>query len=99
MESGKLRLSGNGLRAQAGWCGSLADSLAGNNPPSGVGSSSLASSAAVSVAHTRVTAAGVRCTFRLHATATKLSGAAVGYDGNDVGSAARLRALGPVAVA
>jgi hypothetical protein len=48
MEPGKLRLSGNGLRAQAGWCGSLADSLAGNNPPSGMGSSSLASWAATS---------------------------------------------------
>jgi hypothetical protein len=103
MESGRvnaeLQVSGNGLSVQAGWCESLADRLAGNSAPSGVGSSALASSAAVKAAHAQIIAAGVRCTFRLQATATKLAVASVGYDENEAGSAIRLRALGPVAVA
>jgi hypothetical protein len=94
----ELRVSDPGLRVQAGWCESLAGKLAGNSAPTGAGSSVLASSAAVNAAHAQIAAAGIRCTFRMHATATKLAVGSIGYGENEANSAAQLRALGQVAV-
>ena len=88
----ELQVSEDGLRAQAGWCESLAGRLAGNSAPSGAGASPLASSGAVNAAHAQIAAAGVRCSFRMQATATKLAEISFGSDlvgsGLDFGPAA-----------
>jgi hypothetical protein len=94
----ELQVSEDGLRAEAGWCQSLAGRLAGNSAPTRARSSALASSAAVNAAHVQIAAAGVRCTFRMQATATKLAVASNGYGDNEASSAAQLRALSPVTV-
>jgi len=92
-----LRVSGDGLRTQAGWCESLVARLAGNSAPTkGMGSSALASGAAVNAAHALVAAAGIRCTSRVQSMATDLSAASDGYAENELRSAAEFRALGPV---
>ena len=96
--SAELQVSDDGLRVQAGWCESLAGRLAGNSAPAGAGSSVLASSAAVNAAHVQIAEAGIRCTSRVRATATKLAVAATGYGENEAGSAAQLPALSPVTV-
>jgi hypothetical protein len=98
MDSAKLQVSEDGLGTQAGWCESLASRLAGNSASTGVGSSVLASSAAVNAAHAQIAAAATRCTFRMQATAIKLAIASTGYDANEASSAAQLRALGQVAM-
>ena len=102
MESGRatdeLQVSEDGLRAKACWCESLAGRLAGNSAPSGAGSSPLASSGAVDAAQAQIAAAGVRCTFRMQATAIKLGVAAIGYGDNETSSAAQMRALGRATV-
>lgn len=90
----ELQVSQDGLRAEAGRCESLAGRLAGNSAPTGAGSSVLASEAVVNAAHAQITAAGIRCTSRMHATATKLAVASVGYGDNEASSAAQMRALG-----
>jgi hypothetical protein len=89
-----VQVSQDGLRAQAGWCQSLAGHLAGNSAPSGVGSRVLASSAAVNAVHAQVAAAGIRCTLRVQATAAKLAVASAGYGDNEASAAAQFRALG-----
>ncbi|SON59202.1 hypothetical protein MSIMFI_00684 [Mycobacterium simulans] len=89
----ELWVSGEGLRAQAGWCESLAGTLAGNTPPAGLGSSWPGSAAAVNTAHAEIAAAGMRCTYRVQATATELAAAVGRYAENEADSAARLRAL------
>jgi hypothetical protein len=94
----EMKASEYGLRVQAGWCESLAGTLGGNSAPTGAGSSVLASSVAVSTAHARIAAAGVRCTFRMQTTATTLAVASVGYGNNEIGSAAEFRGLGGITV-
>jgi hypothetical protein len=94
----QLQVSGDGLRAEAGWCESLAGRLAGYSTPVGAGSSVLASAAAVNAAHAQIAAAAIRCTFRVQTTATKLAVGSIGYGENQASSAAQLRALGQVAV-
>ncbi len=98
MGSAELQVSEDGLREQGGWCESLAGKLAGNSAPTGAGSSLLASAAAVNAVHAQIAAAGVRCTFRMQATATKLAVASNRYGDNEAYSAAQFRALGPVTV-
>jgi hypothetical protein len=94
----ELQVNGDGLRAEAGWCASLAGRLAGSSAPAGAGSSPLASSAVVSAAHAGIAAAGTRCSFRIQATAARLALASVGYFENEASSAAQMRALGRVTV-
>ncbi len=96
--SAELQVSDDGLRAQAGWCESLAGRLAGSSAPTAAPSSALTSSAAVNAAHAQIAAAGARCVVRVQATAANLAVAASGYDGNEASSAARLGELDPVAV-
>ena len=60
MDSAEFQVSEDDLRAQAGWCESLAGSLARNSAPAGAGSSVLASSAAVNAARAQIAAAGSR---------------------------------------
>jgi hypothetical protein len=91
----ELRVSQDGLRAEAGWCDSSAGSLAGGSAPTAAGSSALASSAAVNAAHARIAAAGVRCSSRIQATATTLARVSAVYAENEVHSAAQFRALSP----
>ena len=86
----KLQVSDEGLRLEASSCESLAGELAGNRAPTGVGSSALASVAAINAARAEVAAANIRCTFRVQATAAKLSAAAAAYIENEVSSAAQL---------
>jgi hypothetical protein len=95
--TGELRVSDHGLGATAGWCESLAGGLAANHAPTDAGLSMLASSAAVSAAHARVAAAGIRCASRVRGTASKLTVASIGYGENEARSAAQFRALDPVA--
>jgi len=94
----ELQVSEDGLRVEAGWCKSLAASLAGNDAPTAAGSSVLASSAAVNAAHAGLAAASVRCAFRVQTTATKLVQASAGYGDNETSSAAQFRALRRVTV-
>jgi hypothetical protein len=89
----KLQVSDEGLRLEASSCESLAGELAGNRAPTGVGSLALASVAAINTARDEVAAANIRCTFRVQATAAKLSAAAVDYTENEVNSAGQLQAL------
>jgi hypothetical protein len=91
----ELQVSEHGLHAEAGSCESLADRLADNSAPAVVGSSALASSAAVNAAHAQVTAAGIRCAFRVQAAAGKLAVASAGYGENEVSAAAQFQALDP----
>ncbi|SOJ54750.1 hypothetical protein MSIMFB_02243 [Mycobacterium simulans] len=94
----ELRVSGDGLRIQAGWCESVASTLAGNRAPIGVGSTWLESAAAVNLSSTEISAAAIRCTVRVQATATKLAAAATSYAATEAGSAAQFRGLnGPKA--
>jgi hypothetical protein len=81
----ELQVSDTGLRAHAGWCETLASELAGNSPPAVTGPSWLATTDAVNASHAEVAAAGVRCTNRMQATATKLATAATGYAENELG--------------
>ena len=76
----------------------MAGRLAGTSAPTGAESSVLTSSAAVNAAHAQIAAAGVRCMFRVQATATRLAAASAGYGGNEASSAAEFRELGPVTV-
>lgn len=62
------------------------------------GSGLLAGSTAVNAAHAQLTAAAIRCTFRMQATATKLAVGSIGYAENQASSAAQLWALGQEAV-
>jgi hypothetical protein len=94
----ELRVSEDGLRAEAGRCDSLARSLAGASVPSAVGSSALASWAAVNAAHAQIAAAGIRCGARIQATATKLAVASAGFGENEARSAADFRLLGRTTV-
>jgi hypothetical protein len=94
----ELQVSESGLRMQAGWCESVAGRVAGNSAPSGTGSAVLASSAAVNAAHMQIAAAGVRCTSRVQATATKLAVGSAGYGENEGDSVAQLGTLDPATV-
>lgn len=94
----QLQVSDLGLRVEAGSCESLAVKLAGNNAPTGVGPSALASTAAIMAALGEVAAANIRCTFRMQATAAKLQVAANGYTESEGESVAQLRALETPAV-
>ena len=98
MESAELQVGVDELRAEAGWCESLASRLAGNGAPTGAGPSVLASAVAANAAHAQIAAAGVRCTLRVQATATKLAEAAEGYGANESSSVAPFRALVPETV-
>jgi hypothetical protein len=89
----ELHVSDDGLRLQAGCCESLARKVAGNRTPTGTGSSWLGSAAAVNAANADVATAGIRCTFRMQATATKLTAAAHGYTENEAESAAQFPAI------
>ncbi|MFZ0902353.1 MAG: hypothetical protein WAN71_00400 [Mycobacterium sp.] len=89
----RLQVSDEGLRLEASPCQSLAGKLAGNREPTSVGSSGLASVAAINTAQADVAAANIRCTFRVQATAGKLSAAAAGYTENEVSSAAQVQVL------
>jgi hypothetical protein len=89
----KLQVSDEGLRAEGGSCESLASKLASNRAPTGMGPLELASAAATNAARAQVTAANIRCTFRVQATAAKLSAVANGYTETEVSSAAQLEAL------
>jgi hypothetical protein len=91
-----LRVSADGLRAAAGWCGSLAGRLARTSAPPAVASHVLASSAAVHAAHAQIAAAGLRCSSRVEATAGKLVAASAGYRQNEDAASAEFRALRPV---
>lgn len=93
-----MQVSEDGLRAEAGWCASLADRLAGTSAPTTAGTSALTSSAAVSAAHADIVAAGIRCASRMQATAVKLAAASVGYGENEALSAAEFRALNSATV-
>jgi hypothetical protein len=93
-----LQVSQHALLAEAGWCESVAGRLAANSAPTAARSSVLASSAAVDAAHAQIAAAGIRCTFRVQATASKLAVASAGYGNNEAGSAGQFRALGRVTV-
>ncbi|OBG25190.1 hypothetical protein A5764_07270 [Mycobacterium sp. 852002-51057_SCH5723018] len=92
----ELRVSEDGLRAEAGWCEALAASLAASSAPTLVGSSVLASAAAVNAAHAQIAAAGLRCSSRIQATAAALTRVSASYGENEVHSAAEFRALSPV---
>jgi hypothetical protein len=70
----------------------------GTSAPTGVGSSWLASAAAVNMSNAQIAAAGIRCRFRLQATAAKLGAAASSYSANEAESAGELRALNKPAV-
>jgi hypothetical protein len=48
---------------------------------------------AVNAAHVPIAAAGIRCTFQVHATATKLATAATKYTENEASSAAQVQAI------
>ena len=89
----KLQVSDEGLRLEASSCESLADELAGNRAPTGIGPLGLASAAAINAARAEVAAANIRCAFRIQATAAKLTAAAAGYAETEVNSVAQLRAL------
>ncbi|GAB7142975.1 hypothetical protein [Mycobacterium riyadhense] len=89
----ELRVSDDGLRAEAGECETLAGKLAGNSAPTPAVSTWLASASAVTVSNAGITAAGARCTFRMQATATNLAAAATGYTANEASSAAQLQGL------
>jgi hypothetical protein len=94
----ELQVSDAGLGVQAGWCEALAGRLADNSAPTDAGSGLLAGSTAVNAAHAQLTAAAIRCTFRMQATATKLAVGSIGYAENQASSAAQLWALGQEAV-
>lgn len=91
--SAELHVSDEGLRMEGGSCESLAGRLAGNVPPTVVGSSGLASARAVINSHTQVAAAGIRCSFRVQATAGKLAIAAGKYTENEVRSASQIQVI------
>ena len=90
---GELQVSDDGLRVDARWCEALAAKLAGDCPPTGAATSPLGSAAAINVVHMQVAAAGVSCTVRAQATATKLVAAATGYAANEANSAAEFGVL------
>jgi hypothetical protein len=69
-----------------------------NSAPDVAGSFWPGSAAAVTAATAQIAAANVRCTFRVQATATKLSAAATSYSNNEAASAAQLRAIATPAV-
>jgi glycerate kinase len=89
----ELQVSDADLYIEGGGCESLAGKLAGNVPPAGAGSSELASAAAVNASHAQIAAAGIRCSFRVQATATKLVVAASRYTENETRSAAQVQAI------
>ena len=89
----KLQVSDEGRRLEASFCESLAGKLAGNRAPTGMGPLGLASVAAITAARAEVAAANIRCTFRVQATAAKLSAAAADYTETEGNSVAQLRAL------
>lgn len=91
-----VRVSEDGLRAEAGWCESLAGRVAGISAPPAAGPGVLASSAAVNAAHAQIAAAGLRCGSRIQTTAAALTRASAGYGENEAHSAAEFRALSPV---
>jgi hypothetical protein len=93
-----LQVSQDGLGAEARGCESVAGRLGANGAPTAVGSSVLASSAAVNAAHAQIAAAGMRCVVRVQATATKLAAASAGYGECEASSAAQFRTLGHVTV-
>jgi hypothetical protein len=93
-----LQVSQDGLGAEARGCESVAGRLGANGAPTAVGSSVLASSAAVNAAHAQIAAAGMRCVVRVQATATKLAAASAGYGESEASSVAEFRALDPVTV-
>lgn len=88
-----LQVSGNGLRVQAAWWEAAAGALAGNSAPAAVAASWSASAAAVNAAYAQISAASIKCTSRVQATATKLVAAASNYSENEDSSAAQIRAL------
>jgi hypothetical protein len=89
----KLQVNDQGLRLEASCCESFASKVASNRAPTGMGPSGLASAAAINAARAEVAAANIRCTFRIQATAAKLTAVAAGYTENEVNSVAQLRAL------
>jgi hypothetical protein len=91
--SDELRVSDEGLRMESGCCASLAGRLADNIPPSVLGLSVLASAAAINASHAQIAAAGVGCSFRVQATATKLAAAATKYTENEASSTAQVQAI------
>ncbi|SOJ56901.1 hypothetical protein MSIMFB_04378 [Mycobacterium simulans] len=92
-DTAELRVSEGRPCAEAGRCESLAGTLAGNIAPAGLESSWLGSAVTVNTAHAEIVAAGMRCTYRVQATAAKLAAAASRYAANDADSATRLRTL------
>lgn len=88
-----LQVSHQDLHAQARWCASVADRLAGFGAPIDARTSWLGSAASVDDAHTQIFAAGIRCSFRMQMMAAKLFASATNYVENEANSAAKLRAL------
>jgi hypothetical protein len=69
------------------------DKLAGNNAPTGMTSSGLASARVANASSAQIAAAGIRCTFQMQATAARLAAAATNFAENENDSASLLRAL------
>jgi hypothetical protein len=88
-----LQVSDNNLRLEAGWCEDLAEKLAANSAPPGAKPSELACAAVVNASTAEVAAAGIRCSFRMKATASGLTAAAAAYGKNEAESSAQLRAI------
>ncbi|MGB7145363.1 MAG: hypothetical protein WBD85_17205 [Mycobacterium sp.] len=88
-----LEASEDGLRQEGGSCETLARKLASNSPPAAAESSGLMSAAAVNATHALIVAAGMRCSLRVHATATKLVTTATSFANNEAISADRLFAI------
>jgi hypothetical protein len=91
--SPELQVSDTGLHIEGASCESLAARLAENTPPVAAGSLGFASTLAVNISHERIAAAGIRCTFRVQATANKLAIAASNYSENEISSAAQVQAI------
>jgi hypothetical protein len=91
--SAALQVSDEGLLVESASYESLAGRLAGNNPPTVMGSLTLASAAAVNACHAQVAAAGVRCSSRVQATAAKLKAQATAYTDTEASSVARIQAI------
>jgi hypothetical protein len=89
----QLAVSDEGLRSEAGSSEALAGKLASNGPPAVTGSSGMASAAVVDATHARIAAAGMRCAFRVQATATKLLATARRFTDNEASSAAGFAAI------
>lgn len=93
-----LRVTAAALQTEAGWCESLAATLASNVSPTSMESSRLSSAAAVAAVNTQVAAANANCMARMQATAAKLANAASTYAAHETEAAARMQAVAPPTV-